>query len=60
MGNDHFKFLGKGLVKDISNSYAKMLVKQNFNSYTALIGGTLLSEIEKLWIWDNVAISKVS
>ena len=50
MGDDHFKFLGKGLVKDISDSYAKMLVKQKFNSYTALIDGTLLSGIEKLWI----------
>ena len=60
MGDDHFKFLGKGLVKDISDSYAKMLVKQKFNSYTALIDGTLLSGIEKLWIWDNVAMSKVS
>ena len=60
MGDDHFKFLGKGLVKDISDSYAKMLVKQQFNSYTALIDGTLLSGIEKLWIWDNVAMSKVS
>ena len=36
MGNDHFNFLGKGLVKDISDSYEKMLVKQKFNSYTAL------------------------
>ena len=57
MRDDHFKFLGKGLVKDISDSYAKMLVKQKFNSYTALIDGTLLSRIEKLWIWDSVAIS---
>ena len=60
MSHDHFKFLGKGLVKDISESYAKMLVKQKFNSYTALIDGTLLSVIEKLWIWDHVTMSKVS
>ena len=60
VSNDHFKFLGKGLVDDISDSYAKMLVKQKFNSYTALIDGILLSGIGKLWIWDNVAMSKVS
>ena len=59
MGDDHLKYLGKGLVKDISDSYAKMLVKQKVNSYTALIDGTLLSGIE-LWISDNVAMSKVS
>ena len=41
MGDDHFKFLGKGLVKDISDSYAKMLVKHKFSNYTALIDGTL-------------------
>ena len=60
MGDDHFSFLGNGLVKDISDSYAKVLVKQKFNSYTALIDGTLLPGIEKLWIWDNVDKSKVS
>ena len=49
-GDDHFKFLGKGLAKDISDSYGKMLVKQKFNSYPALSDGTLLSRIEKLWI----------
>ena len=48
MADDHFKFLSKGPVKDISDSYAKMLVKQNFNGYTSLIDGTLLSGIEKL------------
>ena len=58
--DDHFKFLGKGLVKDMSDSYAKMLVKQKFNSYTALMNGTLLSGIEKLWLWDNVAMIQVS
>ena len=62
MGDDHFQFLGKGkgLAEDISDSYATTLVKQKFNSYTALIDGTLLSGIEKLWIWDNVAMGKVS
>ena len=37
-----------------------MPVKQQFNNYTALIDGALLSGIEKLWIWDNAAMSKVS
>ena len=35
-------------------------MKQKFSSHTALIDGTLLSGIEKLWIWHNVAMSKVS
>jgi hypothetical protein len=60
IGDHHFKLLGKRLVNDISDSYANMLVKQKFNSYTALIDGTLLSGIEKLWIWGNIAMSKVS
>ena len=29
MGDDQIKFLGKGLVKEISDSYAKMPVKQH-------------------------------
>ena len=32
MGDDYFKFLGEGLVKDISDTYAKMPVKQKCNS----------------------------
>ena len=47
MGDDRFKFLGKGLVKDIFDSYVKIRVKQKFNCYTAVIDGTLLSGIEK-------------
>ena len=41
MGDDHFKLFGKGLVKDISDSYANVLVKNTFNGYTALIDGTV-------------------
>ena len=57
MGDGHFKVLGKRLIEAISDSYAKMLVKRKFNSYAALIDGTPLSGIGKLWIWDNVAMS---
>ena len=53
-----FKFLGKGLLADLSNKAAKASLKQKFLKFTELIDSTLLNGSQKVWIWENYAMSK--
>ena len=55
-----FKFLGKGLLADLSNSWHKESLKRRFDAYATLIDGTLLTGIQKAWIWEHFAIAKFS
>jgi len=53
-----FKFLGKGLLADLSNSWHKEKLEKKFNEYANLIDGTLLTGIQKAWIWEHFAMAK--
>ena len=55
-----FKFLGKGLMADLSNSWHKEGLKRKFEEYAALIDETLLTGIQKAWIWEHFAMAKFS
>ena len=60
LNNDSFKFLGKGLVADMSSRLTKKVVLKKFKDYTKLIDDTLLTGIQKLWIWEHFAMPKVA
>ena len=53
-----FKFLGKGLLADLSNSWHKLKLEKVFNEYANLIDKTLLTGIQKAWIWEHFAMAK--
>lgn len=53
-----FKFLGKGLMANLSNSWHKEGLKKKFEDYSTLIDGTLLTGIQKAWIWEHFAMAK--
>ena len=55
-----FKFLGKGLLADLSNSWHKESLKRKFDEYATLIDGTLLTGMPKAWIWEHFAMAKFS
>ena len=59
LGDGFFKFLGKGILGDLSSDHSKATVKKKFEEYTKLIDKTLLSGIEKIWIWEHIAMPKV-
>lgn len=60
LADENFKFLGKGLLADVSSRWAKIAVKKKFSEYTKLIDSTLLTGIQKIWIWEHMAMNKVS
>ena len=60
LADENFKFLGKGLLADVSSRWAKIAVKKKFREYTKLIDSTLLTGIQKIWIWEHMAMNKVS
>jgi hypothetical protein len=55
-----FKFLGKGLVADASSTQSKEMILATFEKYAKLIDGTFLTGVEKMWIWEHFAMTKMS
>ena len=55
-----FKFLGKSLLATLSNNWHKEAMEGKFNEYAKLIDGTLLTGIQKAWIWQHFAMAKFS
>ena len=55
-----FKFLGKGLLATLAETWHKEKLEGKFNEYANLIDGTLLTGVQKAWIWEHFAMSKFS
>ena len=60
LSEESFKFLGKGLLADLSSRVAKENIQHQFIEYAKLIDSTLLTGVEKMWIWNNFAMDKVA
>ena len=58
--NEAFKFLGKGLLANLSNAWHKERLEGRFNEFAKLIDDTLLTGIQKAWIWEHFAMAKFS
>ena len=55
-----FKFLVKGLLATLSNTWHKETMEHKFNQYVKVIDGTLLTAIQKAWIWQHFAMAMFS